>query len=134
MELSTGTVEAERAAERVRFLRQLGEEALLQAPITQQVAALADKLDQLVGRSRLRRQVDSSKLLLSKSEAARCLGIDRKTTLRDLIATKAIRTVKGPRGRRVPRSEVDRLLAMGIPRPGESRRSIPRHRPAQQAP
>jgi hypothetical protein len=41
---------AEDADERRRFLAEVGEEALRQAPIAQQLAALANKVDQLLPR------------------------------------------------------------------------------------
>ncbi len=55
------------------------------------------------------------KLVVSKAEAARALGIDAKTTLARLIDDKHIRTVKAPHGERVPWSEVQRLAQQGIP-------------------
>lgn len=69
-----------------------------------------------------RRPIDPSKDLLRLSETARALGIDRKTTLANLIADRHVRTVPAPRGPRVPRSEVDRLLREGIPQPAVKKR------------
>lgn len=68
--------------------------------------------------------VDPSKSLLSLTEAARVLGIDKKTTLRDLIAAGQITTVQGTRGVRIPRAEIEQMLVTGIPKPGmRTRRS-----------
>src|SRR5205823_1706236 len=69
-----------------------------------------------------RKRVDPSKLLLSKKEAARILGIDRKTTLRDLIDAGHLTLVPGPRGERIARAQVERLVENGIPTPGVRRR------------
>ena len=66
----------------------------------------------------MRKAVDPSKALLSPTEAARVLGIDRRTTLADLIANGQISTVPGSRGVRIRRSEINRLLETGIPKPG----------------
>jgi len=73
-------------------------------------------------RARPRRPIDLSKQLLSKAEAARCLGVDRKKTLRYLIADGLLKTVPAPRGPRIPRAEVERLLREGIPEPGTKAR------------
>jgi len=51
--------------------------------------------------------------LLSKSAAARYLGVSRGTTLGDLIASRAILTVKTPAGPRIALAELDRYLADG---------------------
>jgi len=77
-----------------------------------------------------RKTLDESKLLLTQTAAARALGVDRRSTLADLIANKAIDVVPGPRGRvRVPRSEVLRLVQEGVvSRPGARRRRSPRNR------
>jgi hypothetical protein len=64
---------------------------------------------------RPKRPIDPAKQLYRLAEAARILGVDLKTTLADLIARKAIRTIPGPRGPRIPRREIDRLLDEGIP-------------------
>jgi hypothetical protein len=70
------------------------------------------------------------KLLLSKAETCRALGIDGKTTLERLIADRHIRVVKAPHGLRVPRSEVLRLEQEGIPAPSTPpRRAPPRASP-----
>ena len=71
----------------------------------------------------------------SATEAARTLGIDRKTTLRDLIDTGAIHTVRSPKGARVPRSEIERLITQGaIPRPGDARGPRRRRSPRRPPP
>ncbi len=49
--------------------------------------------------------------LLSKRAAARLLGIDRGTTLERLIRDGHLRLVMG----RVPDTEIERLLANGLP-------------------
>lgn len=72
-----------------------------------------------------RKAVDQSKKLLSLKEAARELGVDCRTTLRDLIATGQIKTVPGTRGVRIPRAETERLIHIGFPKPGASiRKSV----------
>jgi hypothetical protein len=67
------------------------------------VARLERKLDALA-RRRDRR-------LFSKRAAARLLGIDRGTTLERLIRDGHLRLVMG----RVPDTEIERVLAEGIP-------------------
>ena len=79
-------------------------------------AAVRRVLEERFGRAR--KQVDFSKALLSRAEAARILGIDKKTTLRDLIAAGHIATVQGTRGVRIRRAEVERLVESGIPKVG----------------
>lgn len=69
------------------------------------VRRLEAKLDSLTRRRERR--------LLSKREAARLLGIDRGTTLERLIRDGHLRLVMG----RVPDTEIERLLADGIPEP-----------------
>jgi excisionase family DNA binding protein len=73
-----------------------------------------------------RKPIDCSKALLSLAEAARIIGVDRKTTLADLIAAGEIETVPGTRGMRIPRAEVERLVREGVPvRGGRRRRRAP---------
>jgi hypothetical protein len=73
------------------------------------------RAQRLLGREKgaLRRRGEAK--LVSKAAAARELGIDLKTTLAELIAQKKIRTVPGPKGPRIPRSEIERLVSEGIP-------------------
>ncbi len=52
--------------------------------------------------------------LLSKAEAARRLGIDRKVTLGFLIASKQLRMVKFGRYKRIPAADVERLVQEGF--------------------
>jgi hypothetical protein len=88
--------------------------------------AVNDDDDQRCLQRRHRKPVDSSKQLLTQVDAARELGVDRRTTLADLIADGQLTTVPGPRGRpRIPRSEVERLVQTGIPARGQ-RRTSPR--------
>ena len=61
--------------------------------------------------------------LLSFVAAARLLGVDRKTTLRDLIADKRLRTVIVGNRCRVPLVELERIEREGTTR-GQSNRSI----------
>src|SRR6266851_902563 len=84
-----------------------------------------------VGRRQARRATQRDrKLLLSKAEAARLLGIDAKTQLERLIADKHIRAVKAPHGLRIPRSEVLRLVDDGIP----DTSALPRRKPPKAPP
>lgn len=55
------------------------------------------------------------KVLLSFREAACILGIDRGSTLQDLVRRKQIRVVRGAKGRRcIPRTEVERVGREGL--------------------
>lgn len=65
------------------------------------------------------------KLLLSKSEAAKALGISRNSTLEDLIRLKLLQTVKVNKRLKIPRFEVERLASQGFDTNG----GISRHRP-----
>jgi len=78
--------------------------AALEAKVEQLGAAitLLEEVTSLRADLRERKSVDDSKQLLSQREAARILGVDRKTTLRNLIKDGAIRTVDGTRGLRSP--------------------------------
>jgi excisionase family DNA binding protein len=93
-------------------------------------AARAGAFASTVAVPQARRPVDASKQLLTQIEAARALGVDRRTTLAELIADGQISTVPGRRGPRIPRSEVDRLVDSGIPPRGSTARSCRVHRPA----
>jgi hypothetical protein len=87
-------------------------------------AALASELAPL-----LRRLGRSERRLLSKREAAKRLGIDRGTTLPDLIRSGQIKTVILAGRVKVPASEIERIEAGGdSPRP-----SAPGRRPAAPA-
>jgi len=97
--------------------------------------SLAERLEELFTAIELaqgggHRRAGVHKLLLSKTEACRLLGIDPKTTLARLIADKHIRVVKAPHGERIPRSEVERLAQEGIP-PADA---VPRARPPRAPP
>jgi len=61
----------------------------------------------------LRRLGRSERRLLSKREAARRLGIDRGTTLQDLIRSGQIRTVVLAGRVKIPVSEIERIEAGG---------------------
>ena len=66
----------------------------------------------------LRQLGRSERRLLSKREAARRLGIDRGTTLQDLINRGEIRTVVLAGRAKIPASEIERIEAGGNnPRP-----------------
>jgi excisionase family DNA binding protein len=62
-----------------------------------------------------RRQRKAGSELLSKKEAARRLGVDRATTLEELIASGNIKTVPFKDRVRIPVAEVERILNEGIP-------------------
>ncbi|WP_375757421.1 helix-turn-helix domain-containing protein [Corallococcus exercitus] len=62
-----------------------------------------------------RRQRKTGAELLSKKEAARRLGVDRATTLEQLIASGHIKTVPFNGRLRIPLAEVERVLNEGIP-------------------
>ncbi len=70
----------------------------------------------------------ATKELLSKRAAAKLLGVDRATTLETLIRAGRIRTVDVGGGPRIPRAELERVLATGVEVPHEKRRRAPRVR------
>jgi len=85
-----------------------------------------------------RRLVPGDTLALTPTQACRALGID-KHALATLVAEGTVRTVPwrgtyrgATRGRRwrVPRSEVERLAAQGIPEPGTRGRRRPARQPS----
>ncbi|WP_095980821.1 helix-turn-helix domain-containing protein [Melittangium boletus] len=61
-----------------------------------------------------KQQRKSTSHLLSMREAARRFGIDRNTTLREMIDAGHIRAVPFRGGLRIPASEVDRVCAEGL--------------------
>ena len=71
------------------------------------------------------------KRLLSKRAAAQLLGVDRGTTLEQLIHDGHVHLVAG----KIPDTEIDRLLAEGLPEPKQrARRGPPAPRsPAEEA-
>ncbi len=92
--------------------------------------------DLLAAVRRLEAKVDEiararPKRLLSRRAAARLLGIDRGTTLEALVRDGHLRLVAG----KIPDTEVDRLLAEGLPQPKpRDRRTSPAPRsPAAEA-
>jgi excisionase family DNA binding protein len=70
---------------------------------------------------------------LSKREAARRLGIDRGTTLEDLIRERKLQTVPALNGKgvRIPAHEVERLRREGLPPAGPQATSATRRPPAR---
>jgi hypothetical protein len=70
---------------------------------------------------------------LSKRAAARRLGIDRGTTLEDLIRERKLQTVPALNGKgvRIPAYEVERLLREGLPPAGAPPPSGARRPPAR---
>jgi hypothetical protein len=70
---------------------------------------------------------------LSKRAAARRLGIDRGTTLEDLIREQKLQTVPALNGKgvRIPAHEVERLLREGLPSAGAPPPSGARRPPAR---
>ena len=56
--------------------------------------------------------------LLSKRAAAKLLGVDRGTTLADLLATGNLRTVVLGGQERIPTAEIERLATEGTTRTG----------------
>ncbi len=72
-------------------------------------------------------QRKASSGLLSKKEAARRLGVDRATTLAQIILTGRIKTVDVNGHQRIPVSEIERILSEGVPatepQPSRSRRA-----------
>jgi excisionase family DNA binding protein len=58
-------------------------------------------------------QKQNARRLLSKSEAARRLGVDRNTTLKILIATKQLPVIRGGKRLLIPESAVERLVLEG---------------------
>jgi excisionase family DNA binding protein len=98
-------------------------EAREEVALRRRAATLGDVLRRLARGERLLRELLDRDLgaaapgLLSKREAARRLGIDRGTTLEDLVRTGRLRTVLALTGKgiRVPSAEVARLLREGLP-------------------
>lgn len=98
-------------------------EALLET-----VQRLERKLDALTERERPKRRNREARLV-SKRAAARALGIDRSTTLEDLIHDKQIRTVPVRGHLRIPATEIERLTRDGIPEPGRTLKKRPEPEP-----
>jgi excisionase family DNA binding protein len=73
---------------------------------------------------------------LSKREAARRLGIDRGTTLEDLIREQKLQTVPALNGKgvRIPAHEVERLLREGLPGVAASTPAVAGSTPARRSP
>lgn len=63
------------------------------------------------------------RLVLSRREAARLLGIDRGETLGELLSTGQLRTVPWGRGLRIPLEEVQRLARDGWRKAGAKPRA-----------
>jgi excisionase family DNA binding protein len=81
----------------------------------------AQELEQLIERAVERAvgrgpRAGVAKELLSKRAAAKFLGVDRGTTLEQLIRDGRLRTVDVGGRPRIPRTELDRVLADGVPR------------------
>jgi excisionase family DNA binding protein len=74
-----------------------------------------------------KRQRKTTSHLLSMREAARRLGIDRNTTLREMIDAGHIRAVPFRGGARIPASEIDRVCTEGLtpPRRKQHKRATP---------
>jgi excisionase family DNA binding protein len=88
--------------------------------MTNEMAAALRKLDAVLDRG-----VNTGARLLSLRATARLLGLSRTSTLGELIARKAIRTVKVGERVRVPRSEIERIEREGLtipPRRARGRR------------
>jgi hypothetical protein len=62
------------------------------------------------GRRRRRIVLEELPLLLSQAQAARALGYDLKTTVHQMIESGALETRPGPKGPRVLRSSIERIL------------------------
>jgi hypothetical protein len=94
---------------------------------------LEHKLDALLERERPRRRNQESRLL-TKRETARRLGVDRCTTLEDLLRNEHLRAVPYRAGVRIPASEVERLEREGIPDPAAKKRTTRAPRPVPASP
>lgn len=70
----------------------------------------------------------TARLVVSKREAARLLGIDRGRTLGALLKSGQLRSVPWGRGQRVPLEEVQRLAREGFRSPTGSQRSPSRRK------
>jgi hypothetical protein len=68
-----------------------------------------------------RSRKEEQKWFLSKTSVARLLGIDPKTTLRDLIHDKRLLTVPVGNRRKVPMSEIERVEREGTVRSRSNR-------------
>lgn len=73
--------------------------------------AVLDLSDKVAPRTR----VNPHAVAVGKREAARRLGVDRTTTLEDLIRSGAVKTVRWRGGVRIPVAELERLAAQGLP-------------------
>lgn len=101
------------------------------------MSAPAARLEEILAAVlRLEAKVDAltrarPKRLLSKRAAARLLGVDRGTTLEGLIRDGHLRMLMG----KIPDTEIDRLLAEGIPesKPRARRAPAPVNSPAAEA-
>jgi excisionase family DNA binding protein len=99
----------------------------IKAVLTTIASALTKEIEE---RPRHRRPRPDARLL-SQREAAHRLGVDRNTTLVDLIRTGQIRTVEVNGKRKVPASEVERLAQEGFDTSQpEPKRRAPRARGA----
>ncbi len=86
----------------------------------------ASRNEQLLPAPRPSPKSGRKKLLLSKREAAKLLGIDRSSTLNELIARGLLKTVVVNARIKVTRAEVERLAAVGfdvsLPAAGDQKR------------
>src|SRR5690242_7994245 len=68
----------------------------------------------------------AASLLVSKSEAARLLGVSRGRTIDRMIADGTMKTVLIGERQRIPRAEVERIAAEGEPRRNAEQPKPPR--------
>ncbi|WP_242394820.1 helix-turn-helix domain-containing protein [Anaeromyxobacter oryzisoli] len=93
-----------------------------------QLEALIERaVERAVGRAP---RTGAAKELLSKRAAARMLGVDRGTTLEELVRDGRLRTVDVGGRPRIPRSELERVLAAGVPQAEAKTRRASRTRKA----
>lgn len=84
--------------------------------LVNQAASAADALRSAVARDQKERtsRAGKKKLILSKREAAKLLGVGRNQTLHDLIARGLLKTVVVNGQVKVPRADVERIAREGF--------------------
>ncbi len=102
-------ISSEHMRERRVFLAELGAESLTEAPLRDEVAALAEQVGTLV-----RRREPQVGAPVSLREAARRLHISKSRSLTPAIAAGTVRTVRVGGRTKVPADELQRLAREGL--------------------
>lgn len=79
----------------------------------ERIATAVNELGKTLGRERKLPSATAKTAAVGKREAARQLGVDRTTTLEDIIRAGAIKNVKIGGRIRIPRSESERIAEEG---------------------